>query len=137
MAVIDEVPGVRVHIKVRGQALTEYDDDEETGIDHGDGRKIISKYIEAINDEDFSVHCVFDSTYPYTANDILACVYVDGKYLEAGVRYARELRHGTSIDLYGHRFQKSGQWFQKNFSFSKLSIGKVFNDRMRLIIVNS
>jgi hypothetical protein len=73
MAVISEVPGLRVEIYVRGRAVEEYDDESAEN-----RLKTVTKFIEAIFGSEFKVVIYF--TPPFSDEDeIMPTVETDGK----------------------------------------------------------
>lgn len=124
MAIIDGVPGLEVQILVDGEPLIEYDDEDEPGVHDGSGRKTISKFVEARSGAEFVIKCSFDAVNPYKTNDLQIAVYIDGKYMDDRVLYARQIQAPYISRLSGHRYRTGSQFFQRKFSFSELSIGR-------------
>ena len=62
MAVLDEVPGIQVAVQINGRDAVEYDDPEPPSHDHATC-PISSKYIECIDDAEFSIRCVANRDY--------------------------------------------------------------------------
>ena len=124
MAIISEVEGLNVQVLVNGQPLVEYDDDEEVGDENNGIQKTTTKYIEAISDAEFTIRYTFDKTFVHKGNDIDVEVYMDGQYMEGHIRRSPELQSGCLATVTGHRYRQGNQWFERKFSFSKLSIGE-------------
>jgi len=122
MAILDAVPGLNVQVLIRGQPLTEYDDDEE---DHNteESWKSTTKYVEAVSDQGFTIRYTFDRTFAYKGTDLAVQAYMDGTHMIDHIKRTAELQYGTFADMTGHRYQQGKQWYEKKFSFSKLSIG--------------
>lgn len=81
MAVLDEVPGIEVTIQIDGQNVTEYYDPHASNSDSEDdsGCPVVSKYIEAIDDAEFSIRmAIDDDVYAWDCHYLFATTNVDG-----------------------------------------------------------
>jgi len=69
MAILDGIPGVNVHVEVKGVPLEEYNDDEDyqpqskMEIPENRRAKVTSKYIKSITGEQFTVNIVVGEPY--------------------------------------------------------------------------
>lgn len=116
MAVLDDCPGLKVEICVGGRPLREYDDDDEEP-----APKAITKYIEVQSGADFALLSTFSAPFPLQ-HGVQLRLCVDG---------APELVYNLSADqlrccyiFEGIEYEQNGQWMQKNYRFTELSIGK-------------
>lgn len=68
MAILDKFPGIEVTIQVDGQDLTEYNDPHASGSVSEDdlGCPVVSKYIESIDDTEFSIKFTISKAYAWT-----------------------------------------------------------------------
>lgn len=101
----------------------EYDDDEAKMIGNGE-QKSMTKYIEAVDDEEFKVLCSFDSNFKHKDNDFEVAIYVDGRHMASVLKRGLELQNDGLVTIDAHSFNEGDQWYEKKFCFSKLSIGK-------------
>ncbi|KAI0526301.1 hypothetical protein F5B22DRAFT_641451 [Xylaria bambusicola] len=126
MAVIDEVPGIKVTVQVNGEDATEYIDPHasESDIDGDPGCPVVSRYIESIDDVEFSITvAIDDDTYGWNdvEHDHLAAVVdVDKQQiLRRVIRPGYKARVVTGVKSYS---KGSNQWYRKPLKFSAISI---------------
>lgn len=77
MAIIKELPGVSVSVRIHGQALPEYRDD-----DIQDPERTVSYMIEAMANEIFEIHVLASPEASFAGSSLAAQFYVDGKYVD-------------------------------------------------------
>ncbi|KAI0115766.1 hypothetical protein GGR51DRAFT_575599 [Nemania sp. FL0031] len=124
MAVLDEVPGIEVTIQINGQNVTEYDSPQALESDHHDldsGCPTISKYVEAIDDTEFSIKVtVDDDIYAWENIDhvLLATVEIDGIWVNS--RFL-QLGEKTWV-IQGSEWysEESQQWYVEKVKFSAI-----------------
>ncbi|KAJ8126556.1 hypothetical protein O1611_g7082 [Lasiodiplodia mahajangana] len=125
MAVLSKVPGIEVTIQINGQNITEYDDPQTSGSDHGGinpGCPTVSKYVEAIDDTEFSIKVSVDDD-AYAWHNIKHCLRaiteIDG--IELGtflIRPGQEFRVFNGREVYSG---KSRRWHRERPKFSAIS----------------
>ncbi|KAI0874682.1 hypothetical protein GGS24DRAFT_500514 [Hypoxylon argillaceum] len=124
MAVLNEVPGLKVTIQVDGQNVTEYEDPRTADPSPEANPKCpaVSKYIEAIDDMQFSVKVKIDGKV-YAWGDIRhilkAKIIIDGSCVGNPL-----IRPGTKdMTREGRRFysKDARQWYLQKFKFSMIS----------------
>jgi len=130
MAVIPIFDSVEVEILVNGQPVTEYPDPDTLDIDDdggGPAGRVVTRYIEAKTGTEFSIRFKISPTFRLLLGnvDLVVCVYVDNKYMVGNVINRTNLNYDAVQILSGHRYTKSGQWFERSFSFSQLNIGEL------------
>ncbi|KAK5631835.1 hypothetical protein RRF57_007549 [Xylaria bambusicola] len=126
MAIIGEVPGIKVTVQVNGEDATEHIDPHASKSDVDDDPEcpVISRYIESIDDAEFSITlAVDDDTYGWRDvyhDSVVAIVNVDGQVI---VRPIIKPRRGVwvvaGVDIYS---EESNQWYRKPLKFSAITI---------------
>jgi hypothetical protein len=134
MAVLDDLPGIEVDVRINGEPLVEYDDDEEyqpQGDEVPEHRKAktVSKYIKSETDAEFTVNLSVNRRYNFECPSIDFLTSVDGiavscilvrksTYLERKKSWKYASKGYTSRDLI--RKTKTIQ----NFKFAKVETNK-------------
>ncbi|KAI0971867.1 hypothetical protein F4678DRAFT_461234 [Xylaria arbuscula] len=125
MAILDEVPGIKVTIQVGGQEATEYIDPHASESNNPDDPEcpIVLRYIESIDDAEFSVKVdVDDDVYAWDdTNHVLSIsVQIDGQPV-SGSFCERGMKSGV---MKGENFYSadSQEWYIRNLKFSAISI---------------
>ncbi|OLN92285.1 hypothetical protein CCHL11_01572 [Colletotrichum chlorophyti] len=87
MAVLSELPGVKVTIQVNGQDAAEYDDPDglESDVNRRCARWRNSRYVESMDNAHFTVKYEVDKNHPWeTKNHGLAFyLYIDGRFMDS------------------------------------------------------
>ncbi|KXJ96433.1 hypothetical protein Micbo1qcDRAFT_170261 [Microdochium bolleyi] len=119
MAVISNVPGIRVTVRVNGEPLTEYDDPEGESNECG----TVTKYIEATDGAEFTVvtEVLDDYNWDYKNHELGNRIYVDGKLMRA-----KQLRQSMStkmLEVSGtkEKLPNTGQWMFRRFKFAPIN----------------
>ncbi len=86
MAVLAEVPGLEVTIRIDGVDLQEYEDDEEQEVAGGpiaeyQASRTITKYIESISDKEFAIQIKLLPGFPMTSATLETPIHIDGKLM--------------------------------------------------------
>ncbi|KAL1393605.1 hypothetical protein HDK64DRAFT_315114 [Phyllosticta capitalensis] len=124
----DLMDGVDIHIRVNGQRLKEYVDED----DENPPRTVV-KYIVAESGAHFTVAHKFDHSFKYQNYDILLSVYLDGHRAYDAVLHKEDFHtyaerpHG---EITASRSFKDGRFWERNFTFAELVIdesGEKFN----------
>ncbi|KAF2651343.1 hypothetical protein K491DRAFT_719903 [Lophiostoma macrostomum CBS 122681] len=115
MAILSDVPGLRVEVHVAGSALKEYDDDETPP------PKTVTKYIEAVSGAEFVIKYFFDRPFP-TTYGVEAQIYVDGKRVGVDLNQAANLLVARAKVWEGGRVFVNGESFRSKFRFSDVKI---------------
>jgi hypothetical protein len=85
MAILDDVPGLKVEVHVDGSALKEYDDDD--GIPQP---KRVTKYIEAVTGASLKIKHHFTKPFP-TNHGVTVRVRLDGQIVRKPIYRAHSL----------------------------------------------
>ena len=120
MAVIDEVPGLKVEIVVNRDPVLEYKNNDEEA---KPGR--VTKYIEATSGVEFRLDYTFSN---FTAtHGVCAFIELDGKPAEGSFWRKSDLEgclNGEPIPINGARSFENGQYIERNFCFSEVYTGR-------------
>ncbi|KAI0013893.1 hypothetical protein F4779DRAFT_561793 [Xylariaceae sp. FL0662B] len=130
MAVLEDVPGVKITVQVNSQDVKEYDDPDalELGqVASESGCPTSCKYIESIDDAEFGIKITATSDYEWGYKDHSLTVYlrVDGNYI--GGRIIKEqdvLRPGdftSLIQSYERHCERSNRWYSHKLKFSAIN----------------
>jgi hypothetical protein len=117
MAILAEVPGLRVEVFVNGKALQEYDDDETAP------PKTITKYIEAVTGQNFEIRYSFIKPFP-TRHSVKVKIELDGKVMEGVVFSKRKILVATDRTSKGAYSSVDGKAFISKYRFSEIAIGR-------------
>ncbi|KAI1304346.1 hypothetical protein F5Y03DRAFT_406964 [Xylaria venustula] len=124
MAVFDQIPGVKVTVQICGQDAAEYVDPHASESDPDDHHEcpIVSRYIESIDDAEFSIKVAIDDEV-YAWDDMLHVlsvrVQIDGRKIRGKI-----IQRGCKfIVVRGvEEYLKSSQlWLNKTFKFSAIN----------------
>ncbi|ESZ92155.1 hypothetical protein SBOR_7450 [Sclerotinia borealis F-4128] len=133
MAISDLLPGVEATVLVDGVPLVEYENNDiKNEADEPEVKKLlasktISKYIEAVNDKNFSVNITVDEGHKshYASNTycLIMRIYIDGCYVK-GCNSSLFKTGLWKVRTNGLYSGENGQEFFKAFTFSKLTISE-------------
>ncbi|KAI1330580.1 hypothetical protein F5Y16DRAFT_362198 [Xylariaceae sp. FL0255] len=120
MAILEDVPGIKVEVCTNGRPLTEFQDphaqDEDADLA---ACPMTSTYIECINNAEFSVDIKVDNTYEwgYRNHVLVATVYVDGKHVRGSVLREGDASHRriTGREVFSEAY---GNWNLRRFKFT-------------------
>ncbi|KAI0181108.1 hypothetical protein GGR52DRAFT_522951 [Hypoxylon sp. FL1284] len=124
MAVLDDVPGIKVVVLVAGNEATEYEDPnhEEAEEHESIPTPTSSKYIECISNAEFSIKAYVTRGYEwgYRNHCLSASFYVDGKRLRKHIHNADS---GDRIHILGREVYDAAtsQWLLQKCKFSAIS----------------
>jgi hypothetical protein len=118
MAILTNVPGLRVEIVVNGAPLTEHENEDDVSSDP----EVMDKYIEAQVGEIFSVRVAVNEPFP-TNRDLGYKLWVDGTLVKSSYMGEATLRQHESITMDGVRTKSSSGWTSWPLQFQKLVIG--------------
>lgn len=135
MAIIRELPGVKVTVEVDGQEALEYDDPDGLESDHNrkNSRWRAFKYVESKDDTFFTVKYEVDRMHYWAAPDhsLSFFVYVDGKHMDdilCEAAYFQPFRpdYAWKHTVYGARRSSSSTGMERlsKFKFSKVTTGQ-------------
>ena len=116
MAVLPEVPGLKVEVCVDGSPLQEYDDDEPAQAN------TVTKYIEAVSDANFCIKYAADHSYLST-HGVEAEVHIDGRYMTAHLHNLTSFKQPKGFERTGKLGFRDGKTFRSKFRFSSLALG--------------
>lgn len=133
MAILEDVPGLSVVVKVDGKNAMEYDDDDEPDGDVPEHQAAVTvhKYIESVSDTDYGLELAVEPVFDFDFPTLSCQLYIDGrlvdrpilrasaiKVLNGHVREKRTmetygtpqygLETGTSTTIRKYRFAKIG-----------------------------
>ncbi|RYP53174.1 hypothetical protein DL768_001767 [Monosporascus sp. mg162] len=105
MAILEELPGVKVTVRVEGKDCVEYEDPDAADIQTS--RPTSSKYIESVDDAEFCVHFHMDSNYnwDYREHCLVVAVYADNQWLNSSFVEKTALINGQ-LDIDVDRLNK-------------------------------
>ncbi|KAI1427934.1 hypothetical protein F5Y12DRAFT_734314 [Xylaria sp. FL1777] len=127
MAIHEDVPGVEATVRCHERPLPELEDPNAHDSDDGGSCPTVTKYIECVDDTEFGVSIVVDSTYHwgYRNHILVATVYIDGKHIRGSVIRERETRYGglaihqiKGKEVYSH---SSGIWSLRKCKFAAVN----------------
>jgi hypothetical protein len=117
MAILTDVPGLRVEVHVNGSACQEY-------ADHQDAPpKTVTKFIEASSGTNFEVKWFF--TTPFTsAHGVVVRIILDGQYVEGKITLKKNFYKDEGHTCKGVSKIVRGRKIESGFSFSDLKFSK-------------
>jgi len=118
MAVVEEAPGLEVHVQADGNPLREYIDRHTTV-----SEAISESYIEAKSDSIFEVHYSFKAPFPVD-RPVSMIVTIDGKDVDEPLIRPDELYDANGHVSSGPISNDGKDWFTQHYRFSPLDISK-------------
>ncbi|KAI0014774.1 hypothetical protein F4780DRAFT_169649 [Xylariomycetidae sp. FL0641] len=134
MAILEDLPGVEVTVRVDDVDLHELgdpNDDEQHHVDADDSGPCpsVTSYVECADNAEFAVHLSIDGDYPWGYRDHVLCarVRIDGQHVRGEVFRQRDMRYNRALDLHvsercvvGRELfsEVSGTWALRKFKFS-------------------
>ncbi|KAI1494819.1 hypothetical protein F5X96DRAFT_615538 [Biscogniauxia mediterranea] len=122
MAILEEIPGIEVTVQVNGRNAIEYDDPHASEQESAADSPTSCRYIESIDDAEFSVSVVATSRYTWRHHHAFrATLYADGQ--RVGKKVMKESSSDNRITIEGrHHFDmKKQQWYLQHFKFAAIS----------------
>ncbi|RYP90320.1 hypothetical protein DL770_003543 [Monosporascus sp. CRB-9-2] len=124
MAILEELPGVKVTVRVEGKDCVEYEDPDAADIQTSCPTS--SKYIESVDDAEFCIHFHIDSDYnwDYKGHSLSMAVRVDNQHLENIIAQKANLINGKlEGDVSGRRVScaETGVWLLRKPKFSAVN----------------
>lgn len=117
MAVLPSCPEINVEVVVNGEALKEYEDDEESTT-----RTKVTKYVEAASETNFEIRYAIAPRHS-SRHGVRVRIGIDGRHM-CGTIHRRKNFHGThSLNGASSRLA-SGKHGMSKFRFTELDIGK-------------
>jgi len=125
MAILDEVPGLKVTVQIAGQDCTEYDADEDGHPNSNESCPSITKYIECIDDAEFAIKIQINDQYiwGYKNHSLHVSACIDGQAV-LGALFSSRYRESI-IDHHQYFCQETKQWVDSKLKFSPVDIGTV------------
>ncbi|KAI1074505.1 hypothetical protein F5B20DRAFT_563534 [Whalleya microplaca] len=126
MAILEDVPGVQVTVEINGQDVREYNDPDASESGPADCPTSY-KYIECIDDAEFSVKARISEDYEwgYKDHSLATRLYVDGKFIRGQFARERDTFHNGYYEIHLRRFetrsQTSGEWYSHKLKFSAIN----------------
>ncbi|KAK5631369.1 hypothetical protein RRF57_007083 [Xylaria bambusicola] len=123
MAISEDVPGIKVTVRVHQQPLPEFEDPEAHDRDDAAAYPLETKYIECVDDAYFDISVVVDSTYAWGyCNHILsAAFYVDGEWVRGRILRENDTKYGgLAVQVVDGKevCSSSGGWSLRKFRFT-------------------
>ncbi|CAJ2511373.1 Uu.00g069980.m01.CDS01 [Anthostomella pinea] len=125
MAILEDVPGLEVTVRVAGADLPEHDDPHGQEIESAaaNSAPAVCKYLECADDAEFHVHIRVHPDYEwgYRNHSLVARTYVDGKRIRGEVmravdtQYVPAVRNVLGQEVYSNL---SGLWSLRRFKFA-------------------
>ncbi|KAK0514523.1 hypothetical protein JMJ35_003140 [Cladonia borealis] len=115
MAILKEI---EVVIRVNGQELKEYDDEDASN----DNESSVSKYVEATSGAQFQIATTAPRSYQFSSDALLMKIYVDGVYVEGSLLRKKDAGWTRGWDQYhdGPRRFDGDRWEVKPFKFMEI-----------------
>ncbi|KAF4626757.1 hypothetical protein G7Y89_g11399 [Cudoniella acicularis] len=132
MAILHDLPGIKVTVYMNGKPVEEYDDDEEFAppsralVANNDGKPIVkttTKYIESITDQEFSIYIDITNPFKFDCPNIGPTVFIDGfKASRTNILRSDYTSHTVSQVIKGAYERDVRRKIQKfrHFKFSKV-----------------
>ncbi|KKY20242.1 hypothetical protein UCDDS831_g04876 [Diplodia seriata] len=121
MAIISDIPGLKVEVRVHGQALDEFPSDDEP-----DTSDTATRYIEATSGVEFTVRITYDEALDprYKSYDIHSRLELDGKHADRRNTERKDLigKERKEVNYYGSRSFENGKWYFRTMAFSQINI---------------
>lgn len=121
MAVLDDIPGIKVAVVVGGNEVTEYDDPNAADQDQP-AYPTSTKYIECADGAEFSIKLYVNHNYAWGYRDHALKVrpLIDGKRMDGTI--VRE-DHAECTHIRGYSFLSAttNQWQLQKWKFSNIS----------------
>ncbi|KAI4685193.1 hypothetical protein J4E81_009006 [Alternaria sp. BMP 2799] len=124
MAVVDEAPGLEVHVQADGSPLREYTDRHTTV-----SEAISESYIEAKSDSTFEIHYSFKAPFPVD-RPVSMIVTIDGKDVDEPLIRPDELYDANGHVSSGPISNDGKDWFTQHYRFSPLDIREYSEGRI-------
>ena len=114
---------IKVAIRIDGQELKEYDDEDYVN----DDQSSVSKYVEAASDAEFEITTSAPSWYPFTSDALQISAYLDGAYVDNWMlRKEKAGVHAWQLCLNGARRFDGKQWEIQPFKFREITAGMLY-----------
>jgi hypothetical protein len=118
MTMLDDCPGLCAKVYVDNMPLEEYTEDTEP-----ETANMTTVYIRSKTGKQFAIR--YSVGRPFSSRkDILAKVFLDGKWVASSLVRGQEIPHYRSIRIDSSLSRIGTKSFQQRFSFSPLSINK-------------
>ncbi|KAI0006711.1 hypothetical protein F4779DRAFT_552811 [Xylariaceae sp. FL0662B] len=121
MAIIEDIPGIKVVVCIRGWECNEYED-PDVAENHPDYPPSSSKFIESVDDTELSIYIDVNADYEWGYKDhILAFdIYVDGNFISGKLIRSSDLKNGKCDREVLGRYQRDmfGSWHVRKLRFS-------------------
>ncbi|KAL0261713.1 hypothetical protein SLS55_003143 [Diplodia seriata] len=121
MAVISDIPGLKVEVRVHGQALDEFPSEDES-----DTSDTATRYIEATSGVEFTVRITYDEALDprYKSCDIQSRLELDGKPADKRNTERKDWigKERKEVNYSGSRSLENGKWYFRTMAFSQVNI---------------
>ncbi|KAI1269867.1 hypothetical protein F5Y18DRAFT_112080 [Xylariaceae sp. FL1019] len=118
MAILEDVPGLRVEVCCNDQALQEYEDPNAHDHDEAGAAPTSTQYIACVDDAIFEVHIQVDADYEwgYRNHLLVATTYVDGERIRGSIIHAHNGHN--RLHVRGNEIRDAfGNWSLQKFKF--------------------
>ncbi|KAF2651345.1 hypothetical protein K491DRAFT_761119 [Lophiostoma macrostomum CBS 122681] len=128
MAILPDIPGLRVEVYVNGDPLREYhdyeedseDDDEDDEEEPDRPRKTVTKYVEAVSGANFELRVSFNDSFD-SPHAIRGKIEIDGMDVRR-CAWKTQTSRLTHKHLEGAHITQQGQRYIRKFRFRELDI---------------
>ncbi|KAL3425108.1 hypothetical protein PVAG01_04389 [Phlyctema vagabunda] len=127
MAVLDEVPGVKVQLLIKGRPVKEYENKHEQLKDDDDLQvcepaPTITRYVESVTDEEFAIKVAIRKPYKMDCPALACDILMDG--VTVRTRVLRKSRYETDGELkdctIGTLHKYGENFYLKKFKFAEI-----------------
>ncbi|KAI0502814.1 hypothetical protein F5B22DRAFT_652697 [Xylaria bambusicola] len=137
MAISEDVPGIKVSVRVHQQPLPEFDDPDAHDRDDAAAHPLETKYIECVDDAHFDISYVVDSTYAwgYCNHVLIATSYIDGQYIRGHILYEKDTKFGgLAVGVVDGKevCSSSGMWSKRRFRFAAVKTVEDQTSKLRI-----
>jgi hypothetical protein len=125
MAVLDSLPAVKAKIKVEGANIQEYKDPYASEEVAAPDNTVI-KYIESMEDAEFTIHVKVDETYKWNPKYVFdVTVHIDGHDMGGIVLRQSHVNTKRSTNVRLVTCDERGQWRWQVYKFKSVTICKL------------
>lgn len=127
MAVLEDVPGIKVVVTVAGEDAIEYDDPNDADRERP-AWPTSSKYIECVDDAEFSIKAFITSDYAwgYQNHNLRINFTADGNHIR-GTLVTSEDDHCIHVKGPESYCNTTHQWVRRRCKFSAISTGMLLH----------
>ncbi|KAK0650602.1 hypothetical protein DIS24_g6713 [Lasiodiplodia hormozganensis] len=121
MAILPDIPGLKVEVKVNREPLEEFRNEDEP-----DTSNTVTRYVEATSGANFTVQITYDEALDpkYKDWDISSALFLDGQRADKCTTRREKWRHDgqTTVTFTGVRGFENGEYCLRKMAFSQVNI---------------